>query len=92
MTAQTERRRVSPLVVWVASLVVLFALYLSSLGIVNRLRVQDRISTPTYELLCDTLYAPVIWVELNTELFWNNPLGRAYGRYLEWCVVSAVRT
>jgi hypothetical protein len=91
MTTQTGKRRASPFAVWPACFVVLLALYLASLGLVNRLVVQDRITRPTYELLCDTLYAPVIWVELNTELLANNPLGRAYGRYLEWCVRSAVR-
>ena len=88
MTMQNKKRRASTFVVWTVCLFIFVALYLASLGPVNRLYVKNRISRPTYELLADTVYAPVHWVEINTDLFYNNPLGRAYGRYLEWCVTS----
>jgi len=84
MSEQVPRRRISPFIAWPLCLLVLWVLYLASLGPVSWLLVHDKISIETYMRLSQTIYFPIQWVAENTHFLENNPMGRAYLSYVVW--------
>jgi len=75
----------SPWYVWPVCLLLLVAMYLASAGIVVWLHSRGRISVQTLNLMGETVYFPLNWIDTNTDFFTKNAIGRAYGSYLEWC-------
>ena len=85
MSDQSEdRRRAAHVTVWVIGVVVFAGGYLASIGPATWLVATGWISDSTYDLLLDTVYAPLVWVDMNTEFFYENPVGIAYFNYVEW--------
>jgi hypothetical protein len=79
-----DRRRASHVIVWVMGVVVLVGGYLASFGPVHWLISRNYISSETHDRLCDTVYAPIVWVDMETDLLNDNPIGIAYYDYVEW--------
>ena len=69
---------------WPACGFLLVVFYLASFGPVTWLAVNDGISQNTYNFLADTLYLPLSWLNGNTDFFDEDPIGRAYMKYVLW--------
>jgi hypothetical protein len=85
MSDQSEhRQRASHVIVWMIGVLLFVVGYVASFGPVNWFVSRNYISSQTYDRLCDTVYAPFVWVDMNTEFFTGNPVGVIYADYVEW--------
>ena len=79
-----DARRVSWLH-WGAAAVVLGAIYLASVGPYVALRDQRAVPRSLSRFCDEVIYFPIMWTDINTQFFYENAVGVAYGQYIEWC-------
>lgn len=84
MSEQARQRRISPWIVWPTCLLVFVVLYLGSLGPFVWLEAQDQMSVAIFDLIYETVYFLIDWIDENTPFFYEHPAGEAYVSYLRW--------
>jgi hypothetical protein len=88
MSEQLRKRPASPFIVWPLCVFFMVVVYLGSYGPVVGLLVHQWISADTFEVLCNTVYFPIFWIDCATDFFHENPVGQAYARYVDWWILN----
>jgi len=83
MQDASSNRRGQPFGIWLCGVVILVVAYLASPGPVVWLTNHKWISRGASDRLFETAYAPLVWMEFNTDFF-DNPVGAAYADYVDW--------